>query len=236
MTIPAVIPDAASGLSAFIADCWTAETHEGNAEATKFPVEFGADITDHVRAQPDKVTLVGTVTKTPIGGGLVASNPVDVPYFVPPLAPTITSLAANISDALFSPPPVFAVYETFLAPLDPVKDAHTLLLAIKNARSLCTVVTSTQEYTDMVLTGVSMSRQEDEQAAEFTLTFEHIITVETATVAAPKPIIPAGKPPVSAGAQGPTPPASPALKDSLALTLGTSGISGLQNVLAGVVP
>lgn len=42
------------------------ETHVSENEVTKFPVEQGVDITDHVRKQPDRVTITGIVTDTPI--------------------------------------------------------------------------------------------------------------------------------------------------------------------------
>lgn len=44
------------------------ETHVSKNEVTQFPVEEGVDITDHVRKQPDRVTIRGIVTDTPILG------------------------------------------------------------------------------------------------------------------------------------------------------------------------
>lgn len=43
------------------------ETHEWSAEATMFPVEDGAPVTDHIIEQPDKLRLRGFVSETPIG-------------------------------------------------------------------------------------------------------------------------------------------------------------------------
>ena len=43
------------------------ETHEWSAEATMFPVEEGAPVTDHIIEQPDKLRLRGFVSETPIG-------------------------------------------------------------------------------------------------------------------------------------------------------------------------
>lgn len=45
------------------------ETHSNNNDITSFPVESGVDITDHVRKQPDQVTIRGIVTDHPIGLG-----------------------------------------------------------------------------------------------------------------------------------------------------------------------
>lgn len=48
------------------------ESHTAVNEITEFPVEVGINITDHVRRQPDRVTIRGIVTDHPIqlGGAL----------------------------------------------------------------------------------------------------------------------------------------------------------------------
>lgn len=42
------------------------EQHNKSAEVTRHPVEEGADITDHVRLQPDQIQIEGIVTNQPI--------------------------------------------------------------------------------------------------------------------------------------------------------------------------
>ena len=42
------------------------ESHVSQNEVTSYPVEQGVDITDHVRKKPDRVTIRGIVTDTPI--------------------------------------------------------------------------------------------------------------------------------------------------------------------------
>lgn len=42
------------------------EQHNSSAEVTKFPVEEGADITDHVRLSPNQVVIEGVVTNQPL--------------------------------------------------------------------------------------------------------------------------------------------------------------------------
>jgi Dit-like phage tail protein len=51
----------------FIIDCSLNETHTLNSEATEFPVESGADLTDHIRQLPVEVLIEGMVSDTPIG-------------------------------------------------------------------------------------------------------------------------------------------------------------------------
>jgi hypothetical protein len=42
------------------------ETHERRAEPTDFPIEGGSSISDHVRLQPNKLTVSGFITDTPL--------------------------------------------------------------------------------------------------------------------------------------------------------------------------
>jgi len=46
------------------------ETHVAENEVTQFPVEVGADITDHVRRQPDRCTIRGLISNHPLVPGL----------------------------------------------------------------------------------------------------------------------------------------------------------------------
>lgn len=48
-------------------DVAISEDHDFESEVTEHPVEIGADITDHVRARPIRVSLEGVVSDTPIG-------------------------------------------------------------------------------------------------------------------------------------------------------------------------
>lgn len=57
----------------FMVDVATTTEHTDAAEVTKFPVEKGADLTDHVRRTPTSLTMEATVSDTPIGA-LVAER------------------------------------------------------------------------------------------------------------------------------------------------------------------
>lgn len=54
-------------IDGYVVDVFVTEEHSHEAEVTQWPVEEGADITDHVRLLPDSVTLEGIVSDTPIG-------------------------------------------------------------------------------------------------------------------------------------------------------------------------
>lgn len=42
------------------------EDHEAEVDVTKFPVEEGADVTDHLRPRPERITIQGIVSNTPL--------------------------------------------------------------------------------------------------------------------------------------------------------------------------
>jgi hypothetical protein len=217
MTIPVIMPDPLSFLPPFSFDICASETHETVSKPTEFPVELGANIADHIQIKPNKYTIIGVVTETPFG--VPVPQVLDVPIFVPnPLsseAAAIGAIGAGIGNLLNGPPgPTVVAVEIQPVPSDPVTAMHDVLLAIQNGKFLCSLTTTTQSYSDMCLTSVSMTRKDDEGKAEFTCVFEHILTVSSETVAAPAPLIPAGLPKVSAGAQTPT-ETTPAQKTTL---------------------
>lgn len=47
-------------------DAVLSESHGGTNEITKHPVETGADITDHIRRQPETLALTGVISNTPL--------------------------------------------------------------------------------------------------------------------------------------------------------------------------
>lgn len=55
------------------------ETHSSSVQITQFPVEVGVAISDHVRRQPDRVTIRGIVTDHPLifGGALRSGRSLD---------------------------------------------------------------------------------------------------------------------------------------------------------------
>lgn len=60
-------------------DASLSETHTESADVTQHPVEFGANITDHIRRQPAQVEINGLVTDHPIvfAASLAAPSPID---------------------------------------------------------------------------------------------------------------------------------------------------------------
>lgn len=54
-------------IDGFPIDATVTESHTFDSDVTDFPVEKGADITDHVRPKPLKISMEGLVSATPIG-------------------------------------------------------------------------------------------------------------------------------------------------------------------------
>jgi len=59
-------PDPASGGSGLLLDAVLTEQIDHESKVTSFPVEIGADITDHVIIEPSTYRITGIVTDTPI--------------------------------------------------------------------------------------------------------------------------------------------------------------------------
>lgn len=52
--------------TAFVFDVTPSETHDQAAQISNYPVEFGVDVTNHVRATPFTLKLVARLTATPM--------------------------------------------------------------------------------------------------------------------------------------------------------------------------
>lgn len=226
MTVPVIMPDPLSFVLPFTFDIVTSETHESTAEPTEFPVELGANITDHIKINPDQYTIIGVVSDTPNGGTPIPAV-LDIPVYIP--FPSIGAAVSAIGESIFGPPPPIVVSpEQFPIPVSPIKDMHEKLVFLRDAKVLCSLTTTTIDYSDMAITSVNMTRKDDEGKAEFTVIFKHIVTVSSETVAAPKPLIPAGANKASGGAQTPT-PATEADKASFLKTIKDKVVSGVSN-------
>ncbi len=47
-------------------DAVVSETHKKKAKATKYPVEYGGTISDHVFLDPESITISGVITNSPV--------------------------------------------------------------------------------------------------------------------------------------------------------------------------
>ncbi len=54
-------------IGGFVIDAAPTESHTFDSTVTEHPIEEGSDVTDHVRVRPDRVSIEGIVSNTPIG-------------------------------------------------------------------------------------------------------------------------------------------------------------------------
>lgn len=209
-------------------DCVTAEQVVRDAEITEFPVEIGANISDHYRVKLNEVKLEVFVSQEPIDdlrhpegqGFWGAQTLVTPPYPSASVLATVakailnpvgsvTSLAGNAIAGLFETKPVIASpVLQWAAPFDSLQTLLTALDAIRSAAGLVDIYTKSAVYTGFVIGQVVTSRdKETGSGAKVSIEFKRIVTVSTQQVAAPTPVKPKDKPPVNKGAQQPTDPA-----------------------------
>lgn len=197
-----LIPD--SGSSLFVEfDLTETEGHEFTSEVTDHPVEAGSDITDHIRPQPQTLSLQMFVTQTPIGDGGGRGAPTPVALDIPPAPPTGFLSALGFPNIRITPPAVAQVL-AFPVAFDRIKETHDRLLELWQKSITVSVVTSIRTYLSMALTRVSLPKNEP-GGATITIELKQITTVTTASVKAPQPLEKRGAPSTSKGAQSTNP-------------------------------
>ncbi len=213
------------------------ETHTLVSEVVEHPIEQGANIADHVRQHPRELTVEVYISNTPIwplGGSYVEGGSVG-PQPIPPRPPnpgSITGLGSAERALVGAVSSLFgggSTYPTslhalaFPTPFDRIFEAYNFCLAIWEASSTFSVITSLYTYDDMVFTNVSIPRNEP-GGASFNLQMKQVNTVTTNSVTSPAPTQARGAPPVNAGGQA-TAPATD--EPTPAPVPGTSILAGL---------
>jgi hypothetical protein len=144
-----------------VLDAAPSEDHGSSAEVTQFPVETGANVTDHVRQLPDHLRIEGVVTNTPFPSQIVGGN-----------------------DATFADDMRTGAYS------DRAETAFNKVRALLSG-VLVTVSTELRSYDSMVLQTLSAPRSAAiGDVVRFTADFVHVVMVSTQTVQlarSPKP-------------------------------------------------
>ena len=219
-------------------DCVLTEQVTRDAEITEFPVETGANITDHYRVKLTGVKLDVFVSQEPInplihasGNGFWGAQTLTLPTYpsasigatiakavVNPVG-SVTSLVGQLLDPSIRPVVASPVLQ-WTTPFDSLAEFLTAIDALRSTAGLVDIYTRSAVYQGFVIGQVVTNRdKETGSGAKVSIEFKRIVTVSTLTVAAPKPVKPKDTPPVAKGAQQPKPPAE---KQSLA-----SGLLGL---------
>ncbi len=124
------------------------ETHTHSLKVTTTPVQNGAEIATNAVVEPNEITVTGIVTNTPLS-----------------LMPTLQGTAAEAVDLINGS--------------DSEKRTETAmreLLTLKNSRELLTVDTGLMQYTNMLITEVgSTANNEMWHASEFIVSFQEML-------------------------------------------------------------
>lgn len=150
-------------IKGFLIDAAPVETHTLDSATTDHPIEDGADVTDHIRVLPDRVTIEGIVSNTPIG--LAAEVRSSASQFL------VESTGGEITA------------DTPLRGL-PADDALALLKQIRADREPVTVVTTIETYENMVMESLTIP-QGTGDALQFRATFREIQIVKTERTSIP---------------------------------------------------
>lgn len=146
-----------AGIGVVELDATISETHRSVVEATEHPVERGSKIVDHLRKQPDEVTLEGLVSNTPITRSQQ------------------TRAVSFTGFEFLSTAPETTVFGT----PGYAEEAFTKLRQIQEQGVLVTVATYLKTYSDMALISLDVPRDaRTGDALRFSATFRHITIVE----------------------------------------------------------
>jgi len=211
-----IVPDDDSG-RIITFDVIEQELHENVAETAEHPVESGFNPTDHVRPQPDALSLIAYTTNQPITSnpftkrGELRTFEMDPPVYTIPVEPTPGSLyrkGLNALGALFGDSRSVTIL-AFPDVFDAIRETHEVLVELLGNGVLVSIVTPLKVYEDMIITRVSAPRNAGDSGVSFGIDVKHIRIVESGSVtAAPVPAddVPGGKPLQDKGGQGAKPP------------------------------
>lgn len=154
-------------VGALAIDALVKENHEFKRVATQYPVEQGANITDHVRHEPTSLTIEGVITNHPTKYSSVISQ------FFYDIAEgrerTLTESAAT------------RVSGAWDALMEMIGETETYDVAPKVMEPI-SVVTSMKLYQEMVITGLTITRDAPEEALRFSMSLQKIRRARKRTI------------------------------------------------------
>lgn len=179
-------------------DCLESESVDLESEITDHPVEVGANITDHARNKPDRISIVGWISNTPLSTEQ-KQRAVE--------ALGITIQTTSLEDA---PAGVDGYAE----------NARSIIREIKEKHEIVTVVTPSGVYSNMMLERATMPKDyETGDAACFHLEFKQVTFAQLQVEIVKIPADSKGKGRVNIGKQA-AKPTSDEERRSLLHTLG----------------
>lgn len=234
--------DLPSQLGQITFDVILSEEHERGAIVTDHPVEQGINVADHVRPLPDRLTLEGFTSNSPIDSPDSNWLPMTLDLPIPgqdgPLSFLNGGTTGLIQKGLAAmgiggPPTSATVYvQQFIGSTDYVRQTYELLTYLRDSATLLTVFTPQSEYYDMILERVTLHRDASTgTSGNFTLEFRQVRVVQSSVVAAPLPAIPRSGTSVSQGKKDPK--AASAAMQSAILKTALAAVLHLPGPAAG---
>lgn len=185
-TIAGLFSQRGSKIELMEVDATISETHEASTTLTETEVESGAKINDHVTLNPLSLTIEGAVSENPISiigaaagaaASAVGAKVGAAKGALPGAAATvgIASIGGLVSSALSSSS----------GPKSRAKeDVYDYLMELRNNRQPITVVTGLKEYSNMIITSISIPRTaQTGQILRFTVVMRQVKIVQTVTSA-----------------------------------------------------
>ena len=217
-------------------DAVMTETVTRDADVTEFPVEVGANITDHYRLKLNSIKLDCFVSQEPIGTSVhpegqgfygaqaISWQPYPSLGIVNNVATALTNPVGSLL-RLINTDPTSATLNNVLQFAQPFDSLTTLLgqlESLRNAATIVDVATRSYYYAGYMLGQIETSRDKGTgSGTKISIELHQINQVATQQVGAPPvPKKPKDTPPVNKGAQQPTDPGQM-----------TSGAKALANLI-----
>lgn len=156
------------------------ETHTATSTVTDHPVERGSNVADHIRPDPDVLTMEAIISNTPhflpvdhMGGVILEDREIKgaqitaadriagIPLaggavgLVAGFAPIPTGLLGRIGTSEY----ITAVVQGFTGEFDRVTECYRELLRIRSDGQLVRILTTLRSYDNMALTSLEVSRE-----------------------------------------------------------------------------
>jgi len=212
-----LLPDDDSG-RIITFDVIESENHESVAEVTDHPVEVGANISDHIRPLPDRLSLTAYTSNQPIfpnpitQRGAISAIKITPATYTIPVEPTPGALyRAGIQalGSLFGPADQTVNVLTFSAPFNAIWETYEVLRELQTNGVLLRIITPIRFYESMVIERVAAPRSAGDAGVAFGIDVRRLRVVESGKVEAP-PVpqddVPGGIPLQNKGGQGAKPP------------------------------
>lgn len=148
-------------------DAVLSEAHESSATVTEAPVEFGADVSDHIILEPKRLTMVVEVSDNPLGIQALAQ-----------LVDSVTGLFGSSTSEN----------------LTRSQAAYLALVQLQENRVLLDVQTGLRAYSNMGIMDINTIRDKDtSRIVRLTVQLKEVRIRETQVVQLPPEVLEAGK-------------------------------------------